>query len=338
MARWVLFDAVKAQVSIEDILRRYGRLESLKQKGAQLIGLCPFHTESTASFKVTPARNIWRCFGCRRGGDAIDLVCCEEGLTDGDRDSNRRKAALLMQAWFGVVSERPAPTGEPEKAVEATPRGAGDPAPAAGHNATATGAVNPPLGWTLKNLDYEAAYAYAETRGIHRATAEQFGLGVARAGGYKGRLVIPIHDHDGILVGYGSRALDEREPKYLFPPKDKGFYKSHLVFNLSRVVAAGHKAAIIVEGFVDCMKVTQAGFPAVALMGCEVSERQAELLCACFERLVLFLDSDHAGRSGTDRALVEIGRRGRYVRAVRVPQDAQPDQLSEEAIAGLLKR
>jgi DNA primase len=148
--------------------------------------------------------------------------------------------------------------------------------------------------------------------------------------------VFPLFDHDDILVGYGSRALDESEPRYLFPSNDKGFYKSHIVFHLSAVTAQHERAVVVVEGLFDCMKVTQAGFPAVAILGCDLSARQAELLCTHFERIMLFLDGDEAGRAGADQALVEIGRRGRYVRAVVVPDGGQPDELSEDEIKALL--
>jgi DNA primase len=278
-APWVSFDEVKAQVSIEDVLRRYGFFDSLQHKGSQLVGLCPFHKESKPSFKVTPApRNLWHCFGCKRGGDVIDFVCVAEDIATGRRTSNRRQAALLLQDWFGIVAEQEAPAQHQDTA---TPPAHGERATqqggeAAAQDPAAAAIVNPPLGFTLKNLDYEQAYAYAETRGITRATAEQFGLAVALAGGFKGRLVIPLIDsQDGqdVLVGYAARSLDESEPKYLFPSREKGFYKSHLVFNLARV--RGQKAAVVTEGFFDCMKVTQAGFPAVALMGCDISDQQA---------------------------------------------------------------
>jgi DNA primase len=209
----------------------------------------------------------------------------------------------------------------------------------AGPESTLPEVINPPLGFTLKNLDYDRAFAYAEGRGISRTTAEQFGLAVALAGGYKGRLVIPLIDRQteqDVLVGYAARALDESDPKYLFPSREKGFYKSHLVFNLHRV--RGERAVLVTEGFFDCMKVTQAGFPAVAVMGSDMSARQAELLCTHFAHLVLFFDGDEAGRRGTDRALVEIGRRGCYVRAVLLPDGCQPDQLAEEEIKRLLTR
>ena len=352
---FVSFDEVKSRISIMDVLHRYGFLDALQQKGDQLVGLCPFHRESKPSFKVTPARNIWHCFSgacpVGKGGDIIDLVCAAERISTGHRNSDRRRAALLLQEWFGLTP----PTPAQEKTMESRApqhrkkagRGVDDQRDAdeteqqniAAAESTLPKVINPPLGFTLKNLDHERAFAYAEARGISRTTAEQFGLAVALAGGYKGRLVIPLIDRQGeedVLVGYSSRAVDESEPKYLFPSREKGFYKSHLVFNLARV--RGQRAAVVVEGFFDCMKVTQAGFPVVAVMGCDMSEYQAELLCNHFERLVLFFDGDAAGRQGSDRALVEIGRRGRYVRAVLAPDGCQPDQLSEEDIKRLLTR
>lgn len=345
----VSFDLVKEKVEIVTVLNRYGFLAALQEKGNQLVGLCPFHKEARASFKVTPARNIWHCFGCKRGGDVIDLVCVAEGIP-GHRNSARRRAALLLQEWFGITPATPAQEktmerqtpqhGKKERAVDDEPHvGVAAEQDSAAADSTRPDVINPPLGFTLKNLDYERAYAYAEIRGISRTTAEQFGLAVALSGGYKGRLIIPIIDYqDGqdVLVGYAARALDESEPKYLFPSREKGFFKSHLAFNLALV--RGQRAAVVTEGFFDCMKVTQAGFPCVSLMGSDISSHQAELLCTHFERLVLFLDGDAAGRRGTDRALVEIGRRGRYVRAVLLPDGSQPDELAADEIKRLLAR
>jgi DNA primase len=335
----VSFDLVKEKVTVVTVLSRYGFLDALQEKGKQLVGLCPFHNEGKPSFKVTPSRNIWHCFGCKKGGDVIDLVCAAEHITSGHRNSDRRRGALLLQEWFGIHEETVSAqdvTGTLPAQGEGRATMDGEAAP----DPAAPAVINPPLGFTLKNLDFEQAYMYAESRGIRRTTAEQFGLAVALAGGYKGRLVIPLIEHrdrEDILLGYTARAMDESEPKYLFPSRDRGFYKSHLVYNLLAQVR-GHKAAIVVEGFFDCMQVTQAGFPCVALMGSDLSTQQADLLCAHFERLVLFLDGDEAGRRGIDRALVEIGRRGRYVRAVLLPDGCQPDQLSADEIRRLLAR
>jgi DNA primase len=349
VVEFVSFDYIKQTVSIVDVLRRYGFLDALRQKGDQLVGRCPLHKESSPSFKVTPARNIFHCFGCKRGGDVIDLVCAAERISMAHRNSARRHAALLLQEWFGLTPPSPAQENMKESRVQQPRKKAGRAVDdrrnkdeieeeSAATESPLSAVINPPLGFVLKNVDYEQAYQYAETRGIHRATAEQFGLAVALSGGYKGRLVIPLIDWQAgqeVLVGYAARALDASDPKYLFPSREKGFYKSHLVYNLARVQV--QKAAVIVEGFFDCMKVSQTGFPSVAILGSDMSENQAELLCTHFERMVLFFDGDEAGRRGVDRALVQIGRGGRYVRAVLLPDGSQPDQLSEDEIRRLLR-
>jgi DNA primase len=351
MATWVDFDSIKATVSLEQVLLHYNLLDNMTRKGNRVSGLCAFHPDAkTKSFKADLEKNCWICFGaCKRGGDQIDLVCVAERISTGHRTSDRRCAALLLQEWFGLTPAAPAKAKRAEDSTsrhrteervvddQRHPHETGEQA-SAGPESTQPEVINPPLGFSLKNLDHERAYAYAEGRGISRATAEQFGLAVALAGGYKGRLVIPLIDHQegvNVLVGYAARALDESEPKYLFPSREKGFFKSHLVYHLALV---RERAAVIVEGFFDCIKVTQAGYPCVCVMGSDVSDRQAEILCARFERMVLFFDGDAAGRQGTDRALVALGRRGRYVRAVLVPDGSQPDELSEEEIKRLLTR
>jgi DNA primase len=174
---WVSFDAVKAQVSIEDVLRRYGFFDALVKKGVQLVGHCPFHKDSKPSFKVTPERNIWHCFGCDSGGDVIDLVRYQEGFTEGRRASDRRKAALRIAEWYGIESERPTPasgrkaaapseTREGARQVESEPVKEEAPeATAAGERATL---VNPPLTFELKNLD--ANHPYLRERNLTEET------------------------------------------------------------------------------------------------------------------------------------------------------------------------
>jgi DNA primase len=134
------------------------------------------------------------------------------------------------------------------------------------------------------------------------------------------------------LVAYVGRAIDDTEPRYKLPA---GFQKSLVVFNLHVIATAmanqASRVAVVVEGFFDCMKLCQAGFPAVALMGSSLSPRQAELLAANFTGVVLMLDGDAAGRECTDKCLVELGRR-MWVKAVMLPDGIQPDQLSEEEL------
>ncbi len=103
--------------------------------------------------------------------------------------------------------------------------------------------------------------------------------------------MIPIHNAEGELVAYAGRSIDGSEPRYKFPA---GFHKSLELFNLHRV--KGELSVVLVEGFFDCMKVTQAGFPCVALMGSTMSKAQEELLAENFGHVVVMLDGDEAGR------------------------------------------
>ena len=144
----------------------------------------------------------------------------------------------------------------------------------------------------------------------------------------EGRIIIPIHNEDGILVAYAGRSLGQTEPRYKFPVH---FRKSHVLFNLHRAVHHG-KAVIVVEGFFDCFNVYQAGFPCVvALMGCSLSHRQETLLQHHFRQVTLMLDGDNAGRRAGAVIAARLATK-LAVRVVEVPLGTQPDQLSADQI------
>jgi len=135
---------------------------------------------------------------------------------------------------------------------------------------------NPPLNFTLRGVD--CAHAYLSGRGIATRTAARFGVGFYPGPGLmRGRVVIPIHNEGGGLVGYAGRSLDGSEPRYKFPG---GFGKSQVLFNFHRAAATSCDTVIVVEGFFDCLKVYQAtGYEnGVALMGAELYEHPARLL------------------------------------------------------------
>jgi DNA primase len=147
--------------------------------------------------------------------------------------------------------------------------------------------------------------------------------------------VIPIHNSRGELVAYVGRSIDESEPKYKLP---SGFYKTLELFNHHQVSSGSsesEKPVIVVEGFFDCMKVHQAGYPrVVALMGSSLSEAQEKIL-AGFSRVVLMLDGDEAGRGATQEIATRIMPKT-FVKAIRLPDGKQPDQLSSEEIKSIL--
>jgi len=145
-----------------------------------------------------------------------------------------------------------------------------------------------------------------------------------------GRIVIPIHNADGELVAYAGRTIDGSEPRYKFPA---GFHKSLELYNLHRVT--GELSVIVVEGFFDCMKVAQAGYPCVALMGCSMSQAQEDLL-ARFGQVVLMLDGDETGRGAAEEIADRLQRTVFRVERIELPDGVQPDQLSSDEIRSLL--
>ncbi len=319
---WAAFDEIKTQVAIEDVLRRYGRFDALEQKGAQLVGHCPFHRDSKPSFKVTPERNIWHCFGCNSGGDVIDLVRFEEGMTDGKRNADRRKAALLIGEWFGIESKRPAtaskrivaaPTETQEAAVPVEEEPVREEALAIVEQRIET-PVNPPLKFELKHID--ADHPYLRERGLTKETVETFGLGYfGGKGTMHNRIVIPIHNEAAQLVAYagrwpGNEGWPDGEDKYKFPSREHGFYKSRLLYNLHRAREHASEGLIVVEGFFSVFELWQKGRRnVVAAMGSHLSPEQEQLLVSTVGpkgRVLIAFDPDEAGRKGMRDAVARL--------------------------------
>lgn len=319
-SQWVDFAAIKESVDIEQVLEHY-RVRLKRVRKEYLRGLCPLPTHGSAqsreSFGVDTGRNVWACHSAsccqaRRGkvgGNILDLVACMEACSI-------RLAALRLRTWSITTGE----TGLADQLVSK------------GKRAGRSQEEIPRLSFTLR-LQW---HPYLEQRGIRWQTAAWFGAGYYGGSGFlRGRMVFPIHDEGGELVAYAGRTMDGREPRYLFPT---GFPKSQVIFNLHRAVEFAARqggVVIVVEGFFDCMKVHQAGYGnVVALMGASLSDRQSELLDTYFQKLVVMLDGDEAGR----RASQVLAARWPAAKMAWVPAGWQPDQLSSEEIGGILRR
>jgi DNA primase len=313
---WVDFKQLKADVAIEEVLAHYS--VHLRRIGAtELRGRCPLptHTSSRSrdSFAVSIPRNVWSCRslscmqarGGRPGGNILDLVAFMEGCSI-------RDAALRLQDWSGAAPGR--------FIVPRTSR----PDPVASEN--------PPLSFALQYID--ATHPYLTSRGVTRESIRTFGIGLYTGKGLlRGRIVIPIHNAAGELVAYAGRAIDGQEPKYRFPA---GFRKSLVLFNLHRAKAAKASTVVVVEGFFDAIAVHQAGYPAVvALMGSALSHPQADLLCTHFDRVLLMLDGDAAGRQGT-AASANLLLTRIAVAIIALEHGTQPDQLGSTEIMRLV--
>lgn len=153
----------------------------------------------------------------------------------------------------------------------------------------------------------DPSHPYFRARGIHEATARHFGMGYFRGTPPLGkRIIAPLHDPAGHLVGHIGRAVDEKvEPRYCF---QRGVRRSELLFNLHRVIQAKAETVVVVEGIFDALAVFQVGIPnVVATLGCEVTENQRALLSR-FRRLLVLFDYDHAGTTAAKKLEEEFGR------------------------------
>jgi DNA primase len=312
MTRWADFAAVKQAVTLEAVLRHY-QIPGLRLHRDQLQGCCPIHRgQRNDSFRVHLTKNIFQCFACQAHGNVLDFVVAME-------QCSIREAALRLQQWFGirpsVLRLYPAAAGRQNGKLVRKEEGS-----------------NRPLRFALTGV--EGNHPYLAQRGIDPATAAEFGVGFYPGPGLmSGRIVIPICNLHGQLVAYAGRALDDRPPKYKLPA---GFRKGLELFNLQRAIATGGRIVIVVEGYFDCVRVHQAGFPCVvALMGSSLSAAQESGLRRHFEGIVLMLDGDAAGRAATDVIATRLSG-WRSVQVVRVSDYSQPDQLSPSAIRLLL--
>lgn len=322
MTRWISFQRLKAEVSIAEVLAHYGLLANFRQRGDELLGLCPFHQEQDGSFRASLTKNVFQCFGCHRHGDVLDFVAFKEQVS-------LRQAGLILHGWFA-----PSEVRQP-LAQKSPPLGEG-PLPPGLHPRVEE---NLPLGFALRQLDPQCPYLAA--RGLTPATLRTFGLGRCSHGLLAGRIAIPIHDAQGRLVAYAGRwpgSPPQGEPRYRFPAN---FHKSRVLFNLHRARGlAKTRGLVLVEGFFGCFRLHQAGYPNVcALMGSALTLRQRELLVEALGphgTVTLWFDADPAGRRCLDQCQQALSTQV-HVKAVRFPcEGVQPDQLPESEIRRIL--
>lgn len=302
MHDWVSFAEIKSQMKLAEVLRSYG-IDWLRRSGPpqQYRGRCPIHGgQGTEAFQAHVGRGVFHCFACGAGGNVLDFVAAMEGCSV-------REAALR---WQGSV-----PGGRPARVSASGVRRR--------ELVTKEIGVNPPLSFAL---GVDGTHPYLARRGLEPRTVDHFGVGYYGARGLmQGRIAIPIHDAQGRLVAYCGRALGADVPRYRFPA---GFQKAQVLFNYHRAWATREQQVIVVEGFFDCMRVHQAGYPCVvALMGARLSASQQDLLTDRFRNVVLLLDGDPTGRSATEQIAGDLAL-ACAVTKVRLPPDLQPDQMA----------
>jgi DNA primase len=338
---FVDFKAVKAAITMEQVLEHYGILDKFKRGSDSLSGPCPIHKGSNPTqFRISISKNIWNCFSeCKHGGNVLDFIARME-------DVSIHAAALKAIEWFNLDPEAmSASAGEEAEKPSEAPKTGDAPKPAAAKPAAKpapapeNGTPNKPLQFRLDKLQREHPYLTKE-RGLTLETIVDFGVGFCAKGMMADRIAIPIQNPEGKVVAYAGRFPGEPAegtPKYKLP---QGFRKSQELFNIDRAIKEpADKPLVIVEGFFDCMKLHQFGYrKVVALMGSTVSAAQEELIKRHTDRnsqVIVLLDEDEAGKAGREDIAVRLAKFCFVKTHVFDKPDMQPDQLSAEDVAAL---
>ena len=347
--------SIEAVRDAADMVEVVGAKVQLRRVGARYTARCPFHEERTPSFSVSPEKKSYYCFGCQRGGDIFRFVQETEGLEfveavealaeryrvpleyeegsrrdDGDRRRRERLLALLEDAArFYERSLWDAPSAASVREYLLA-RGLGEPACRAFRLGLSPG------GAVLPRKAREKGYANDELVAA--------GLANRRGNDYFGaRLVFPLADARGRVIGFGARRLSESDPiraKYVNTPETELFQKSAVVYglHLARAAIAREDRAVVVEGYTDVIALHQAGLPtAVASMGTALTERQLKELRRLCSRLYLCFDADAAGEEATLRGMDLAYRAFAEVRIVPLPKGTDPAEAAE-GFAGRLER
>jgi DNA primase len=329
-------------LSRTDLGTLIGTYVALRKRGNDLVGLCPFHGEKTPSFHVHPDKGFFKCFGCDAKGDAFTFIQLRENVTFPE-------ALRILARRAGVELEEETPAAARVRSEKELIYAANELAATFFHTTL------------LRSPEAEKARAYCAERGLSAPTIESFRLGyapdrwdglvaelksadidlnVASKAGlvrmgqhgfydfYRGRLMIPTYSTTGEVVAFGGRALDGSEPKYLNTQTTPVYTKGRGLYALERARRAAPEtdAFIVVEGYLDCIALQQAGFAnAVASLGTSFTPDQAGELRKYAERVFIAFDADAAGANATAKSIDILTAAGCAAFIVMLPAGEDPD-------------
>jgi DNA primase len=340
-------DFVEHLKSSIDIVKVVGEYVRLRRVGGspRYMGLCPFHTEKTPSFSVHQAHQFYKCFGCGAGGDVLKFVMELEGLSF-------YEALRLLAERNGIPMPKRAEYSDEETklraaiyrmheiAAAAFQSNLGAPSGADAREYLARRGVSP-------EIAAEFALGYSERSGqdlARRFEREGFppdqlevsGLLLKRQDGsgffdrFRGRLMFPLHNETGKIIGFGGRALSAQdEPKYLNSPETPVYRKSYVLYNLHRAKEAIRKSdrAILVEGYMDVIGVWSGGVrEVVATCGTALTGMQVKTLKRHSDRIVVNFDPDVAGSSAAERSIQTLLEEGVHIRVLELEGGHDPDE------------
>lgn len=376
---WINFKELRERLDFAEVLKHYG-VGEVKARGGngQRYGFCPLpdhqsqSKKRSASFSVHLDRKLFHCFGCGKGGNALDFALYMERKDPKNRQ-HVREVALMLAERFGIRFERREERDWSDKDRQRSPDresrrteptqddvdcGSADdngntkdagahekPGEASSHPVV----INAPLDFVLKGLSQE--HPYLRERGFTPETIAHFELGYAGRGLMQGRIAIPLRNQKGELIGYAGRLVDERRvnarnPKYLFPPSRlrndvvHEFRKDVFVYN-ANAIKQPVRDLVVVLGFPSTWFVHQCGFTnVVGLLEVSCSDEQAGVILSCVSpsgRLWLMPDAGDAGERCAEELLFRLAPH-RFSKWVRLPNEKpQPTDCSPDDLVKLLE-
>jgi DNA primase len=331
-----------------DIVEVVSTHTDLRRQGARMVGLCPFHEERTPSFSVDPQEKLYHCFGCGVGGDVIKFVEEKDGLGFAEavelladrygvelereqedpraeaRRQQRRRLEQLLERTAAYYASYLWDSPEAGRAREyLAERGLGE------EVLRGFGVGYAPSAWDkILVRGQQAGFSVQELHGVGLVQRGREGREYDR---FRSRIMFPIRDRRGRVLGFGGRAMrSDQGAKYVNTAETDFFHKSQLLYGVDRAKAAIAKAAraVVVEGYTDVLALHQAGVEeAVAVMGTAITGEQVAALSGMVEEVVLALDADSAGQEAMLRAQrVAAGRRMR-LRVAAVPAGEDPAEM-----------
>lgn len=347
---------IQEVVDRTDIEELIGRYVSLKRTGANLVGRCPFHSEKTPSFSVSPAKKMFFCFGCHAGGSAITFVQKAENL-------DFAEAVEFLAARAGL----PLPKDSTERREEGVTRKR-----VLEMNLEAAKFYRA----CLFDPDIGAAgmHYFKNERRLSNATIKHFGLGFApneftmlrdhmRKLGYKddelvaaylcarskknnsvydifrNRVIFPIIDPSGNVVAFGGRVMDDSKPKYLNSSDTAAFNKRRQLFALNFAKSCCTEKMILCEGYMDVIALHAAGFEyAVATLGTAITPEHARVFSKYTQKVIISYDADEAGQNAANKAMRMLGEVGMEVRVLKLSGAKDPDEYIQKFGADRFRR
>ncbi len=337
---------------IADVVSGYVRLT--RRSGANQFGLCPFHSEKTPSFSVNTERQIYHCFGCGKSGGVINFIMEIENLSFPDavqflakrvglevpedgRDENRGRRARMLELNREAARFFHAQLMAPQGRI-------------AQEYVVKRGITNmvKPFGLGFAPDGWDGLLNAMTAKGFTRAELIEASLATAGKNGgaydfFRNRLMFPVIDVRGSVIGFSGRILDDREPKYLNSRDTLVYSKARSLFALNLAKKSKSGYILLAEGNIDVVSLHQAGFDsAVASLGTSLTADQARLLARYTGEIVIAYDSDAAGQKAAQRAIELLSPLEMRVKVLQIPGAKDPDEFIQsrgpQAFRDLIER